>query len=71
MFTMTIKEQLNMGDRTLVLGIPTYDSIPKKILVKGSQLSVVGVSCGGKPPFLSLEIEKINYNVVGETIVDI
>lgn len=71
MFTMTIKEQLNMADRTLVLGIPDYDSIPKKVSVKGNQLGVVGVSCGGKPPFLSLEIEKISYNIVGETIVDI
>ena len=55
---MKIEKQLNIEDRTLLLGIPKYDSIPEKVEIEGRQYKVIGISHGVKPPFVSLEIEK-------------
>lgn len=68
MFNMKIDKQLNIQDRTLLLGVPDYDIIPKEILVDGNKYGVIGVSLGVKPPYLSLEIEKTDSKLEGKTI---
>ena len=65
MFDMKIERQLNIKDRTLLLGVPKYDAIPKSIEIEGKQYKVIGISHGVRPPFVSLEIEKTSKEVVG------
>ena len=31
MFSMTVEEQMNLNERTLLLGKPQFDKIPKQI----------------------------------------
>lgn len=69
MFEMKVEKQLNMKDRTLLVGKPTYDSIPKKIKVNNHVFGVIGVSQGVKIPFISLEIEKTSIALEGKHIV--
>ena len=33
-----------------------------------NKINVIGVSLGAKPPFMSLEIEKISLDLVGKTV---
>lgn len=68
MFNMKIDKQLNIQDRTLLLGVPNYDVIPKIILVDDDKYSVIGISHGVNPPYLSLEIEKTDSNLEGKSI---
>ena len=68
MFNMKIDKQLNIQDRTLLLGVPNYDVIPKIILVDDDKYSVIGISHGVNPPYLSLEIEKTASNLEGKSI---
>lgn len=68
MFKMKIEKQLNIKDRTLLAGIPEYDAIPQKIYVEGLELGVIGTSYGVKPPFVSLEVEKTNIDLIGKMI---
>ena len=68
MFRMKIEQQMNLNDRTLLLGIPEYNAIPKKVAANGNTFKVIGVSRGTKQPFMSLEIEKINVKLIGQTI---
>ena len=65
MFDMKIERQLDMKDRTLLLGVPRYDSIPEIVEIEGKRHKVIGVSHGVKPPFVSLEIERITKPVIG------
>lgn len=68
MFLMTVERQLNLNDRTLLLGKPQFDVIPKHITLRGKKVKIIGISSGVVLPFLSLEIEQIKDTVVGETI---
>ena len=68
MFEMKVEKQLNIADRSLILGIPSYDSIPKVVSAANEKINVIGVSLGAKPPFMSLEIEKISFDLVGKTV---
>ena len=68
MFSMTVEKQINLNDRTLLLGKPKFDKIPKQIVLKGKIINVLGISNGPVPPFISLEIEQIEDNVIGETL---
>lgn len=68
MFNMQVEQQMNIKDRTLLLGVPKYDVIPKKIYADGKEFSVIGSSLGVKLPYLSLEIEKTTDNLVGKTL---
>ena len=65
MFDMKIERQLNIKDRTLLLGVPKYDAIPESVEIEGKQHKVIGISHGVKPPFVSLEIEKTSKEVTG------
>lgn len=66
MFNMKIKRQLNLKDRTLLLGIPNYDGIPKVVVIKGAEHKVLGASFGARAPYFSLEIEKTDSNYTRE-----
>lgn len=68
MFKMKIEKQLNIKDRTLLLGVPEYNTIPRRVTSKGNEYKVIGISNGTKYPFMSLEIEKTNLSLVGQTI---
>lgn len=68
MFNMKIERQLNIKDRTLLLGIPNYDVIPKVVVADGHEVNVIGVSHGAKLPYMSLEVEKTAEDLVGKTI---
>lgn len=66
MFNMKIDQQLNIKDRTLLLGVPEYDEIPDVIFVEKQRFHVIGVSSGSKLPYLSLEIEKTADDLTGK-----
>lgn len=67
MFIMMIEQQMNIKDRTLLLGIPDkYDSIPSEISVDTEKYKVVGVSMGCKAPYMSLEIETVGTKLIGK-----
>ena len=66
---MKIEQQTNMNDRTILLGIPEYDTIPSKIAIDDNYFNVLGVSLGTKPPYLSLEIQKTDMMLKGKEIV--
>ena len=71
MFNMIVENQMNLIDRTVVLGKPNFDKIPKKVKFQNRIINVKGISKGVAPPFLSLEIDKIEENLVGEMIIAI
>lgn len=64
MFRMKIEQQLNLNDRTLILGIPEFDAIPQRLRIGNSDFTVMGISVGTKPPYMSLEIEKTTKNLI-------
>jgi len=68
MFEMNIEKQLNIKDRTLLLGKTKESVIPEVVSVDGHTFKVLGRSLGVKSPFISLEIEKTNIDLVGKTI---
>ena len=65
MFKMKIEKQLNLDDRTLLAGKPTFDSIPAYVEINNKTYKVIGRSMGIALPFISLEIEKSDDNLVG------
>ena len=67
MFEMKIENQMNIADRTLLSGVAKHDSIPEKIEVDGEFFKVIGTSYGVPLPYISIEIEKTNKNLVGKT----
>lgn len=69
MFNMKVEQQMNINDRTLLLGVPQYDVFPKTIFVDEKEFVVIGSSFGVKLPYLSLEIERTTDNLVGKTLV--
>lgn len=69
MFVMKIEKQMNIKDRTLLLGVPKFDAIPKSISIDDEEYKVIGVSQGVKPPFVSLEIEKMDKKAIGKEAV--
>lgn len=69
MFNMKVEQQMNINDRTLLLGVPQYDVIQKTIFVDEKEFVVIGSSFGVKLPYLSLEIERTTDNLVGKTLV--
>lgn len=70
MFTMKVEKQMRLHDRTLLLGRPQFDIIPKQVNIKNEKINVIGISNGVVPPFISLEIEPIKNKVVGETVTE-
>lgn len=68
MFNMQVEQQMNIKDRTLLLGMPKYDVIPKTVFIDKKEFAVIGCSLGVKLPYLSLEIEKTTDNLVGKTL---
>lgn len=70
MFEMIVDCQLNLADRTLLLGVPDYFDIPKNCFFEDKELTIIGVSSGVRPPYLSLEIERIDYSLEGEKIIE-
>lgn len=70
MFSMTVEKQMNLNERTLLLGKPQFDIIPKQIAFKDKIIDVIGISNGVALPFVSLEIEQIKDNIVGEMITN-
>lgn len=66
MLRMKIEQQLNLSDRTLILGIPEFDAMPQRLGIGNSVYAVMGISLGTKPPYMSLEIEKTTKNLIGE-----
>ena len=71
MFSMTVEKQMNLNERTLLLGKPQFDKIPKQIGINRKKIAVIGISNGVAPPFMSLEIELIKDNIVGKTITNV
>ena len=70
MFRMKVEMQMNMADRTLLLGIPEYNLIPKVIKTQKGTFLVFGCSVGVKPPYISLEIERTDHDLIGKNIFD-
>lgn len=70
MFSMTVEKQMNLNKRTLLLGKSQFDVIPSQVMIMGKKIKVIGISNGVVPPFISLEIEQIHNNVVGETVTN-
>lgn len=70
MFDMKIERQLNLKDRTLLLGVPNYDEIPKVVVINETKYKVLGASLGTKPPYLSLEIEKTALDFTQQKALD-
>ena len=66
MFRMKVEGQFNIGDRTLICGIPEYDANPEP---NDIPVKIIGISFGGKPPYRSFEIEKTENNLEGKTII--
>ena len=71
MFTMKVEQQMNLEDRTLLLGKPNFDKIPKKVEVNGMTVNVMGISSGIVPPFISLEVDKLITSVIGSEATDL
>lgn len=71
MFAMKVEKQMKLHDRTLLLGKPQFDIIPKQVNIKNEKINVIGISNGIVPPYVSLEIEPIKNEVVGETITEV
>lgn len=69
MFSMKIEQQMNIKDRTLLLGVPEYDSIPEEVFIDNDKYKVIGVSHGVKPPYMSLEIENTNKELRNKEIL--
>jgi hypothetical protein len=65
---MIVEKQLNIKDRTLLLGIPNDGAIPSAITCNGGKFSVIGTSYGSRPPYISLEIEKTDADLAGVEI---
>ena len=65
---MEVKSQLNISDRTLLSGVPYYDSIPEFVSFNGKRYKVIGISYGITPPFISLEIAKTEDKLTNKTI---
>lgn len=63
---MKIEQQLNMKDRTLLLGKPDYNIIPNNVSVDENTFKVIGISCGVKLPYISIEIEKTDLELIGK-----
>ena len=70
MFAMKVEQQMDFEDRTLLLGKPNFDKIPKKVTVNGVVVNVVGISSGIAPPFLSLEVHRLFTRVSGAEVSD-
>lgn len=70
MFNMKVEKQMNIKDRTLLLGMPEYDALPKVIHLNNKRYKVFGASLGVLPPFLSLEIETTHNDLTGKTITE-
>ena len=70
MFAMKVEQQMDFEDRTLLLGKPNFDKIPKKVTVNGMVVNVVGISSGIAPPFLSLEVHRLLMRVIGAEVTD-
>lgn len=68
MFLMKVEKQMRLSDRTLLLGKPQFDEIPKQVNIKNVITNVIGVSNGIAPPFMSLEIEPVTIDIVGDVI---
>ena len=68
MFNMRVEKQMNIKDRTLLLGVPENDVMPKTISVDDKVFAVIGTSPGVKPPFMSIEIEKTTDDLTGKTV---
>lgn len=68
MFEMKIEKQMNIEDRTLLLGIPEAFVFPDSVCVDDKNYKVIGITMGCPVPFLSLEIEKTNSDLVGKII---
>lgn len=59
-----VLKQLNLEDRTALLFDMQEDwTIPAKVHIDGFTYEIKGISCGVKPPFLSVEIEKQEKNL--------
>lgn len=70
MFNMKVEKQMNIKDRTLLLGLPKYDALPKVVHSNNERYKVIGVSSGVLPPYLSLEIERTTNNLIGKNITE-
>lgn len=68
MFNMKVEKQMNIKERTLLLGVPDFDKIPKTVSVNNRKFKVIGTSYGVKLPYISLEIENTNVDLTGQII---
>ena len=69
MFKMKIEKQLNLKDRSLLLGFAEFKTIPEYIIVGNTKYKIIGLSSGVKLPYISVEIERINENLVGKIVM--
>ena len=70
MFKMKIEKQMNIKDRTLLLGIPESGVFHDSVYIDDKNYKLIGVTMGCPPPFFSLEIERTNNNFVGKIITN-
>ena len=68
MFNMKIGKQLNIENRTLPAGQPQFDIIPNTVEIDKKVYTVLGVSQGIKLPYMSIEIERTEKELVGYDI---
>ena len=70
MFKMKIEKQINIENKTLLLGISESVVFPDSVCIDDKNYKVIGVTMSCPPPFLSLEIERTNNNFVGKIITN-
>lgn len=69
-FNMTVMQQLNLKDRTLLAGVPNFDIIPPVITMNNQKFKVIGLSQGINPPAMCIEIERTDIELIGKEITD-
>jgi len=70
---MVISKTLTLPDRVLLGGKATeFTDLPRSVNLSGTMHKVIGLSKGIKPPYISLEVLKVNgfeyKKLIGTTI---
>jgi len=67
---MKIEEQLNVANRTVISGIAEPYKMPSLIVIDNKIQRVKGYSTCSKKPYISIEIERTDKDLIGKTIVE-
>lgn len=68
-FKMLVEAQYNIGNTTLIAGVPEKDEIlPKKLKCDLGEYKVTGFVLGVVPPKLGLQLERTNDDLIGQVL---